>query len=135
MKKGFLAFTLVAALVAATVLPAANGAAQTAPPAASTPAATGARLYQTKCGSCHSIATNKVGPAHKGVFGRRAGMAPGYNYSPALRASNVTWNAATLDLWLQGPQKLVRGSRMFLSVSNPAERAAIIAYLRSEAAR
>ena len=42
---------------------------------------------------------------------------------------------STLDKWLQGPQKVVPGTRMFFSVSNPAERAAIIAYLRSDAAK
>lgn len=126
------AFSLlpVAALVAATLVPAASGGAQTVPSAAD-----GARLYQAKCRGCHSIAANKIGPAHKGVFARGAGMAPGYAYSPALRAANITWNAATLDQWLQGPQKMVKGSKMFLSVPNPAERAAIIAYLRSDAAR
>ncbi len=120
----------VAALVAAVLAPATSGGAQTAPTAAD-----GMRLYQAKCGGCHSIAANKVGPAHKGVFGRKAGMAPGYNYSPALRGSNITWNAATIDQWLQGPQKMVKGTRMFLSVPNPAERAAIVAYLRSDAAK
>lgn len=135
MKKSLLAFTPVAVLVAATLLPATSGGAQTAPSSASTSLANGARLYQAKCGGCHSIATNKIGPAHKGVFDRKAGMAAGYNYSPALRSSNIIWNAATLDQWLQGPQKMVKGSRMFMSVPNPAERAAIIGYLRSEAAR
>lgn len=97
--------------------------------------ADGAALYQAKCGSCHSITTNKIGPAHKGVFGRKAAMAPGYKYSPALKAANLTWDAATLDKWLQGPQKLAKGSRMYLVVPDPADRAAIIAYLRSDAAR
>ena len=95
----------------------------------------GAALYQSRCGGCHSIAANRVGPAHKGVFGRPAGKAPGFNYSPALKKSTIIWNAATLDKWLQGPQKVVPGTRMFFSVSNPAERAAIIAYLRSDAAK
>lgn len=135
MKKSLLAFTPVAALVAATLLPATSGVAQTAPPTLSPSLVSGARLYQAKCGGCHSIVANKAGPTHKGVFARKAGMVAGYNYSPALRASNVTWNAATLDQWLQGPQKMVKGTRMFMSVPNPAERAAIIGYLRSEAAR
>ncbi|WP_164857113.1 c-type cytochrome [Sphingomonas crocodyli] len=105
--------------------------------AAQTPmtGAEGARLYQARCGTCHSIAANKIGPAHKGVFGRQSAMAPGYNYSPALRAANINWNAATLDQWLQGPQKMVKGSRMFLAVPNPTERAAIIAFLQSDAAK
>lgn len=119
----------VAALAVALLL-AARAEAQTAPAAAD-----GARIYQAKCGGCHSIAANKVGPAHKGVFGRKAGSAPGYNYSPALRAANIIWNAATLDQWLQGPQKMVKGSKMFLSVPNAAERAAIIGYLRAESGK
>ncbi|RXR30768.1 c-type cytochrome [Sphingobium fluviale] len=130
MNKTILSVLPVVALAAAVLVPAARSGAQTAPSAAD-----GMRLYQAKCGGCHSIAANKVGPAHKGVFGRKAGMAPGYNYSPALRAANITWNATTIDQWLQGPQKMVKGTRMFLSVPNPAERAAIIAYLRSDAAK
>ena len=62
-------------------------------------------------------------------------MVEGYNYSPALRKSGLAWDAKTLDQWLQGPQKLAPGSKMYLVVANPAERAAIIAYLQSDAAR
>jgi cytochrome c len=124
---------MVAAILAATTVPSANGGAQTSAPASAHN--DGAKLYQAKCGGCHSIAVNKIGPAHKGVFGRRAAMVAGYNYSPALRASNITWDYKTLDLWLQGPQKLVKGSRMYLAVPDAAQRAAIIAYLRSDAAR
>ena len=95
----------------------------------------GAALYQSKCGGCHSIATNRIGPAHKGVFGRKAGMAPGYKYSPALKASGIVWNDQTLDKWLQGPPKVVKGTKMFFTVNDPAQRAAIIAYLKSPAAK
>lgn len=95
----------------------------------------GAALYQSKCGGCHSIATNRIGPAHKGVFGRKAGMAPGYKYSPALKASGIVWNDQTLDKWLQGPRKVVKGTKMFFTVNDPAQRAAIIAYLKSPAAK
>jgi len=62
-------------------------------------------------------------------------MVAGYNYSPALRAAQITWDAKTLDQWLQGPQKLVRGSKMYLVVQDPVQRAAIIAYLQSDGAR
>lgn len=134
MSKVFTAsFIVVAAIAATTILPSADGAAQ-APAPASAPNE-GAELYQAKCGGCHSLAANKIGPAHKGVFGRKAAMVAGYNYSPALRAAKITWDSKTLDLWLQGPQKLVKGSRMYLAVPDPAQRAAIIAYLQSDAAR
>lgn len=95
----------------------------------------GAELYLTKCGGCHSLAVNRVGPAHKGVFGRKAGAAPGYRYSPALKASPIVWDDATLERWLQNPQKLVKGSRMFLTVPEASQRKAIIAYLKSSSAR
>ncbi len=95
----------------------------------------GAALYLAKCGGCHSIATNRVGPAHKGVFGRKAGTEPGYRYSPALKSSAIIWNDRTLDRWLQDPQKLVKGSRMYLTVPDAAQRKAIIAYLKSPAAK
>lgn len=133
MNKVLPASFMVAAILAATMFPSAEGDAQVS--ASASAPNEGASLYQAKCGGCHSIAANKIGPAHKGVFGRKAAMVAGYNYSPALRASNITWDAKTLDQWLQGPQKLVRGSKMYLVVPDPAQRAAIIAYLKSDAAR
>ena len=98
-------------------------------------AVSGADLYKRKCSSCHTMAANKIGPAHKGVFGRKAGLVPGYAYSPALKKSGIVWNDKTLDQWLQGPQKMVEGSKMYLAVPNAAERAAIIGYLKSPAAK
>ncbi len=130
MNKNILSLSLAAVIVTAATFSASSGTAQSTPPAAQS---AGARLYQAKCGSCHTLATNRVGPMHRGVFGRRAGAVAGFNYSPALRASNITWNAQTLDQWLQGPQRMVRGSRMFQTIPNATERAAIIAYLRTEA--
>lgn len=91
----------------------------------------GTKLYQTKCTTCHSLDANKIGPAHRGVFGRPAGSAPGYAYSAALKGSGIVWNAATLDQWLQGPQKMVKGTKMYLVVPSAADRAAIIAYLKA----
>ena len=99
------------------------------------PAPNGAALYKAKCGSCHSIPANKVGPAHKGVFGRKAGLAPGYSYSAALKSSGIVWNDKSLDLWLQGPQKVVKGSKMFFTVPDATQRTAIIAYLKSPVAK
>ena len=122
---------LATAVALAVIQPDASGVAQPPRPTADD----GASLYQAKCGSCHSIAASKIGPAHRGVFGRRAAMVPGYQYSPALRAANITWDARTLDQWLQAPQKLVKGSKMYLAVPDPRQRDAIIRYLQSDAAK
>lgn len=91
----------------------------------------GARIYQTRCTACHSLDANRIGPAHRGVFGRAAGSAPGYAYSSALKGSGIVWNEHTLDQWLQGPQKLVRGTKMFFSLPDPADRVAVIAFLKA----
>lgn len=120
--------TAVAAVAALSVLSPSTGSnAQTQ--------ADGAALYETKCSACHSISSNKIGPAHRGVYGRKAGTVVGYAYSEALKGSNLVWNDANLDRWLQGPQKMVKGSKMFLAVPDPVQRKAIIAYLKSRAAR
>ncbi|MGE5640982.1 MAG: c-type cytochrome, partial [Clostridia bacterium] len=63
-------------------------------------AARGKELYESRCIGCHSIDANRVGPAHKGVYGRKAGAVADYDYSPALKRSKIVWNAKSLDRWL-----------------------------------
>ena len=89
----------------------------------------GQTLYQA-CSGCHSIDDNEVGPRHRGVVGRKAGTVPEYAYSPALKASGLVWDAASLDRWLTNPQQLVPGSKMYFAVGDPQKRADIIAYLQ-----
>ena len=101
----------------------------TATPAAAQSPADGQALYQAKCGGCHSLDANRIGPAHRGVVGRKIATAPGYPYSGAIKKLPGVWTPARLDAWLQGPQKLAPGSKMFLTIPDPAQRAAIIAYL------
>jgi cytochrome c len=91
-------------------------------------AAHGKELYQ-QCTSCHSIDENDIGPKHRGVVGRKAGTAPDYAYSAALRSSGLVWDAATLDRWLTNPSALVPGTKMYFLLKDPQDRADIIAYL------
>lgn len=92
-------------------------------------AARGAKLYATQCAACHSPDMNRSGPKHRGVVGRKAGAVVGYSYSAKLKASGIVWTPAKLDKWLAGPQALVPGSAMFVSVPDAGQRADIIAYL------
>ncbi len=92
----------------------------------------GATLYTSRCGACHSIDSNRVGPKHRGVVGRKAGSIVDYDYSPALKRAKFNWTPAQIDRWLQGPGKLVRGTKMAFTVPDPADRAAIIAYLATQ---
>ena len=95
----------------------------------------GQQLYQTMCMSCHSIDYNGVGPAHKGVFGRKAGGRADYSYSPAVKSSSIIWTEQTLDKWLTNPEKLIPGQKMGFMVPDAKDRADLIAYLKKEAGR
>jgi cytochrome c len=92
----------------------------------------GKQLYESRCIGCHSIDANRVGPAHKGVFGRKAGSVKGYDYSDALKKAKVIWNEKTLDRWLTNPEQLIPGQKMGFSVADAKDRADLIDYLRSE---
>lgn len=96
-------------------------------------AAHGATVYR-QCMICHSLDKNGVGPSHRNVFGRAAGSVANYNYSAALKASNIVWNETTLDQWLADPQALVPGTKMMFSVDNAQDRADVIAFLKEKAA-
>jgi cytochrome c len=113
-------------LVAASIVGATSASADTAP---NGDAAHGKALYQG-CQACHSIDDNDLGPKHRGVVGRRAGSVEDYSYSTALRNSGLTWDEATLNLWLTNPSALVPGTKMFFKIDDPQARADIIAYLR-----
>lgn len=89
----------------------------------------GAALYQQHCTACHNIDSNKIGPAHRGVMGRRVGSLPGYAYSNELAASRLRWTPQTLNAWLTDPEELVSGQRMGFSIDNAQERGNLIAYL------
>jgi cytochrome c len=111
--------------------------AQAAPPASATIVGNigrGAALYPERCGGCHSLEVNRVGPAHRGVVGRRAGTALGFAYSPALKRANLTFTEANIDRWLINPQASVPGTRMYFRLGAAGERADIIAYLKSQPA-
>ncbi|MFO1163133.1 MAG: c-type cytochrome [Reyranellaceae bacterium] len=95
----------------------------------------GQELYESRCGGCHSLDANRVGPAHRGVYGRKAGSAPNFGYSTAVKNSKVVWEETTLDAWLTNPQALIPGQRMNFRVATSEDRADIIAYLRQQSGK
>jgi cytochrome c len=115
-----------ALLAVALTMPAMLHASQTW----SADAVRGQDLYESRCGACHSIDANRVGPAHKGVVGRKAGSVADYDYSPAVKASGIIWTEQTLDRWLSDPEKTVPGQKMNYSVPDEQDRLDVIAYLK-----
>lgn len=119
-----ISFYLLAAAAALLALPALVQAASDA--------ARGERLYESRCIGCHSLDANRIGPMHRGVFGRRAGSVEDFDYSPALADSTVVWSDETLDRWLTDPNSVIPGQRMNFRVKKAADRADIIAFLKRE---
>ncbi len=89
----------------------------------------GRALYESRCVACHSVDAHRVGPAHQGVLGRKAGSAPGYAYSKALADSKLVWTRASLVAWLAGPEAVIPGQGMNYSLGDPGERDDVVAYL------
>ena len=84
-----------------------------------------------RCLACHALDRNRTGPKHCGLFGRRAGSVADFNYSPAMRRSNIVWNEKTLDRFLANPLKAVPGTAMgYAGVTDSQERADLIAWLK-----
>lgn len=92
----------------------------------------GEQVY-ARCAGCHAIEGNRTGPQHCGLFGRRAGAAPGYAaYSEAMRRSRIVWDRDTLDAFLRDPQTRVPGTTMgYAGVKDPQERADLLAWMRT----
>jgi cytochrome c len=92
--------------------------------------ARGERLYQERCGGCHSLDDNGAGPRHRGLMGRRAGSQPGFVYSDALARADIVWSTETLNRWIADPNAVAPGNSMVVRLaSDPADRAAIVAWL------
>lgn len=84
--------------------------------------------------ACHALATDRVGPRHCGVVGRRAASVPGFAYSEAMKKSGLVWNEKTLDRFLSKPLAMVPGSSMtYDGVPDVQDRADLIAYLKQAA--
>lgn len=90
----------------------------------------GEQVY-ARCLACHALASDRVGPRHCGLLGRRAGTVPGFAYSPAMKRSKLTWDEKTLDRFLAKPLKVVPGTSMtYDGVPDAKDRRDLIAYLR-----
>jgi cytochrome c2 len=91
----------------------------------------GKALFE-QCAACHALdgSGDYDGPSLKGVIGRRAGSLEDYRYSAAMKRSDVTWDAGTLDKYIADPQAFIPGNRMaFAGIADKAERDDLIAYL------
>jgi glucose/arabinose dehydrogenase len=96
----------------------------------------GSSYFQQNCALCHTTTLGpgntwimKQGPSLVGVVGRPAGSLASFGYTKALAHCGLTWDTATLDRFLTFPARAVPGTTMPMPVPDPANRAAVIAYL------
>jgi cytochrome c len=93
----------------------------------------GKATFTTVCNVCHSVQKTggpNQGPNLLGVVGRKAGSQPEFaGYSPALKASKITWSEKTLDKFLVDPMAKVPGTLMPIQIADDKTRADVIAYL------
>jgi len=97
-------------------------------------AVAGKAAFRQQCLLCHTAEPNDnggaQGPTLAGVVGRKAGSVAGFSYTDAMKKSNLTWDAPTLDRFLQAPTSVVPGSSMVIPVPDKTTRENVIAYLQ-----
>ncbi len=96
--------------------------------------AAGAAIF-TLCRACHVMdaGVNRTGPSLHNIVGSAAGSVESFRYSDANANSGITWTPEKLFQYLENPRRIVPGTRMaFRGISDPQDRANLIAYLQSE---
>jgi cytochrome c len=94
--------------------------------------AKGKAIFDQQCKLCHStVAGQEINaPSLYGVVGRKAAGDPSFqSYSAALKASKLVWTPPNLNKFLAGPAQMVPGTAMPITLSSPADRTNVIAYL------
>jgi cytochrome c len=95
-------------------------------------AAKGKVVFQ-RCAICHKVDKNGgsgVGPNLFGIVGRKAGTAPAFSYSVAMKNSGITWTPDKLNAYVAQPSAVVPGNRMgFGGITDAGQRADLVAYL------
>jgi glucose/arabinose dehydrogenase/cytochrome c2 len=104
------------------------------PAALAADANAGKTFFRAQCALCHSAEANDnggaQGPNLNGVFGRHSASGD-FSYTKAMKDSRLTWDAATLDRFLNSPTTVVPGSAMVIPVPKKEDRDNIVAYFQA----
>lgn len=95
----------------------------------------GALIFEEECSECHTYTgKNKKGPTLRGVIGRKAGSAAGYDdYSDAVKKSDLVWTPEAIDRYLTKPAKFSPSIKMkYEGLPSPKDRADLIEFLKTK---
>jgi cytochrome c len=112
----------------------ATGAAESGASSVAVAAADVAPASFAQCSVCHQVKPggSGLGPNLHAIVGRKAGVLAGFTYSPAMKASGLIWDEATIDRYIEKPQAAVPGTRMaYPGQSDKTKRTEIIAWLKA----
>lgn len=104
-----------------------------AAPASAQDVAAGAKLFGARCAMCHGKGGEggALGPSLGGVYRGKAASSGWPRYTAALKASKLVWTEDKLAVFLTAPKTLVPGTAMYVMLANPADRANVIAHLKT----
>lgn len=131
MRQPMFAFMRLLALSAATAAAFGTGSAAAGDPVK------GAAIFIRECALCHTIGKgepNRFGPNLFGIAERKAGTAPGYQYSPEfITMATWTWSPDGIASFVVAPGVTIPGNKMsvFQGVADP-ELDDLIAYLAAQ---
>jgi cytochrome c len=95
-------------------------------------------LVFKQCNICHQVgenAKNEVGPALNGIIGRKAGTAPGYEYSPGFKSADLVWDDASFREYIKDPKSMFPATKMaFAGLKDELKVTDLLAYLKGFAA-
>ncbi len=96
-------------------------------------AAKGERVF-AQCKACHTVekgGRNGIGPNLFGIFGSKAGVVEGFNFSDALKASGIVWDDKTMAEFLKDPKGRIPGNKMvFAGIRRADQLDDLLAYLK-----
>lgn len=88
--------------------------------------------YDKACLKCHKLqaGNNDKGPQLMRIYGAKSALLTDYQYTDAMKNSNIVWTAENLDKYIAQPKQTVVGTRMRSEPIDDANvRHDIIAYI------
>jgi len=99
----------------------------------------GADVFRSNCIACHGLKSDdgiRAGPTLAGIFGRKIGALPDYNYTPALKKLDITWSPENVAKMFEiGPSEFMPGTKMPELKIGEQDRNALVKFLQKATAQ